>query len=434
MKFSFCTLRRRYDKLRSIFHGGINTLNAGRCLQKIMNLKPDPLKIPVMDSFRACLPVLLMLSTIFFINFLSRILLGPLLPAVELDLGIVHSQSGSLFFFISAGYFLGLAGSGFLSSVMNHRRIIISSCLVLSGTLLLIAMVSSLSVLSAALLLLGLASGIYLPSGVVTISTCVDPRNWGKAFAVHEAGPNLAFVVAPMFAKGILQWFSWRTAIGILGFVALCAGGVLSLRFKGGQLTGEAPHPLAIRALFIQPAFWITVVMFCLAISSTVGIYSMLPLYLVTERGLSPSEANTFVALSRIPTIATVFLAGSIIDRLGARTTMVLVFIYTGSMTIMLGMAPVTWISVAVFLQPLFAVCFFPAGFSMLSTIAPPQSRNIAVSLAIPIGFLAGGGLVPGVIGMLADAGMFSFGIIMVGVAIFMGCFVALLLQLERRN
>jgi NNP family nitrate/nitrite transporter-like MFS transporter len=418
-------------------------LKAGRYLQEIMKQTPDPQKttcyepgsLSPADSFRACLPVLLMLTTIFFINFLSRIILGPLLPNVEHDLGIDHTQSGGLFFFISAGYFLGLAGSGFLSSVISHRRTIISSCLVLGTTLLLIAVGSSFSVLSAALFLLGLATGIYLPSGIATISTCVDARIWGKAFAVHETAPNLAFVVAPLFAIGILQWFTWRTAIGILGFVALCAGCALSLlRFKGGQMTGEAPHPRAIRALFIQPAFWIMVILFCLGISSTVGLYSMLPLYLVTERGLSQSEANTFVSLSRIPTIATIFLAGLTIDRLGARKTMALVFLYTGFMTIMVGMASEAWISWAVFLQPLFAACFFPAGFSMLSAIAPPQSRNIAVSLAVPIGFLAGGGLVPSAIGMLADAGMFSFGIIMVGAAIFMGCFVALLLQVRSKN
>ena len=389
----------------------------------------EPSSFPSMNSFWACLPALLMLATIFFFNFLSRIILGPLLPAIENDLGIDHSQSGGLFFFISVGYCLGLAGSGFISSIINHRRTIFFSCLMLGGTLLLIASGTSLFVTSAALFLLGLTTGIYLPSGVATISTCVDARDWGKAFAVHETAPALAFVVAPLFAIGILQWFSWRIAMGILGVAALGAGCLFCLRFKGGQVAGVAPHPRAIQALFVQPAFWIMVVLFCLAISSTIGIYSMLPLYLVTERGFSPSEANSLVSLSRIPTIATVFLAGPIIDRLGARTTMVLIFIFTGSMTVMLGMASNAWISSAVFLQPLLAQCFYPAGFFMLSAISSPQSRNIAVSLAVPFGFLAGGGLVPSVIGMLADARMFSLGIIIVGVMIFMGCFVSLLLR-----
>ncbi len=387
-----------------------------------------------LNPFRNCLPILLMLTVIFFINFLSRIILGPLLPAVENDLHISHGQSGSFFIFISAGYFLGLVGSGFLSSAINHQRTIIFSCLMLSGTLVLIAVSSSFSLMNAALFLMGLATGVYLPSGVATISTCVDAQNWGKAFAVHETAPNLAFVIAPFFAIGILHWFAWRTALGVLGALALGAGCLMYLRIKGSRLRGEIPHPRAMRLLAAQPAFWIMVILFCLAISSTAGIYSMLPLYLVTDLGFTTLEANSLVALSRIPTIVIVFLAGPVIDRLGARTVMIIVFIYTGIMTAMLGMASTAWIPLVIFLQPLLSVCFFPAGFSMLSSITTPESRNLAVSLAVPIGFLAGGGGVPAIIGMLADAKLFSCGIIITGMAIFAGCFVAFQLAAEKNR
>jgi NNP family nitrate/nitrite transporter-like MFS transporter len=390
---------------------------------------PGPDTGPESTSFRTCLPALLILTTIFFFNFLSRIVMGPLLPDIEPDLGIDHSRSGGLFFFISAGYFLGLMGSGFISSRISHRWTIIWSCLVLGGTLLLISASTALSVMSAALFLLGMATGIYLPSGVATISNCVDSRQWGKAFSVHEIAPSLAFVVAPLFAITMLQWFSWRGSMGILGAAALGAGCLFYLKFKSGDSYGESPHPEAIKALIIQPAFWIMVFLGALAISSTVGVYTMLPLYLVTERGMGQSDANTLVSLSRIPAIATVLLAGPVIDRIGPRRTMSLVFIFTGLMTVTLGMASVSWISLAVCLQPLFAACFFPANFAMLSAIAPQQSRNIAVSLAVPIGFVVGGGVVPGVIGMLADAGMFSLAFIIVGAAIFTGSFVALLLD-----
>ena len=46
-----------------------------------------------MASFRSHIPALLFLTGIFFLNFLSRIILAPLLPAVETDLNI--GQEGS---------------------------------------------------------------------------------------------------------------------------------------------------------------------------------------------------------------------------------------------------------------------------------------------------------------------------------------------------
>ena len=51
---------------------------------------------------------LLLLTSIFFVNFLSRIILAPMMPRVESDLGISHAEGGSFFLLISTGYFITL--------------------------------------------------------------------------------------------------------------------------------------------------------------------------------------------------------------------------------------------------------------------------------------------------------------------------------------
>ena len=58
---------------------------------------------------------------------------------------------------------------------------------------------------------------------------------------------------------------------------------------------------------------------------------------------------------------------------------------------------------------------FFPAGFAALSLIVPAKSRNIAVSLIVPLAFVVGGGLVPVFIGFIGDMGSFAFGITICG-------------------
>lgn len=52
----------------------------------------------------------LFLVLLFLLNFISRIILAPLLRAIEKELGITHGQAGSLFFFVSLGYVMGDAG------------------------------------------------------------------------------------------------------------------------------------------------------------------------------------------------------------------------------------------------------------------------------------------------------------------------------------
>jgi hypothetical protein len=48
--------------------------------------------------FRLVIPSILFLTSIFFLNFISRIIWAPLMPAIEGDLGIGHGEAGSFFF------------------------------------------------------------------------------------------------------------------------------------------------------------------------------------------------------------------------------------------------------------------------------------------------------------------------------------------------
>ena len=373
---------------------------------------------------------LLFLTLIFFLNFISRIIPAPLLPVIERDMGLGHGEAGALFLLISLGYFSTLSGSGFVSSRLTHRRTIIVSCASLGAALLAVALSSSPWAVALGLLGLGMAAGLYLPSGIAAITSLVGPRHWGKALATHELAPNLSFVLAPLTAEVFLRWMPWRGVVALVGACALLACAAFARYGRGGDFAGEAPGFSSVRALAAIPSFWIMIVLFSLGISSTLGIYSMLPLYLVTERGLDQGWANTLVALSRVSTLGTAFLAGWITDWMGPRRTMAGVFAVTGVLTVLLGVAADSWLVLVIFLQPTLAVCFFPAGFAALSLISPPESRSLAVSLAVPLGFLTGAGVVPIGIGMMADAGSFALSFCLVGAVIAGGSSLSLLLKI----
>jgi NNP family nitrate/nitrite transporter-like MFS transporter len=375
-----------------------------------------------MVSFRSHIPSLLFLAGIFFLNFLSRIILAPLLPAVETDLHIGHGEAGGLFLLISLGYFGGLLGSGFVSSRITHRRTIITSSVALGGALIVVSLSHTLGGIRVGLILLGLAVGLYFPSGIATITSLVKARDWGKAIAIHELAPNVSFIAAPLVAEGFLLWCSWREGIVLIGVVAILAG-VAFLYFggKGGRFPGEAPSQKNLRLLFVQPGFWIIMALLSLAIGASMGIYTMLPLYLVAERGFERSWANQLVAFSRIAGPIFAFGAGWASDKLGPKRALVGVILATGVATVLLGMARGEWIVPLLFLQPTLAVCFFPAGFSALSLVGPPPVRNVAFSLAVPVGFLVGGGAVPAALGLMGEQGSFALGITLYGVLLLGG-------------
>ena len=79
------------------------------------------------ESFRSCFGRLFLLTLLFFMNFMARIVQAPLMPAIEKDLDITHAEAGSLFLTLSIGYFIGLMGSGFVSARITHRRTMVLS-------------------------------------------------------------------------------------------------------------------------------------------------------------------------------------------------------------------------------------------------------------------------------------------------------------------
>ncbi|MFO8163650.1 MAG: MFS transporter [Desulfatiglandales bacterium] len=380
-----------------------------------MNEKGSPLKSQIGP--------LLLMTGIFFLNFIARIILSPLMPAIELDLGIGHTEAGSLFLLISLGYFTSLIGSGFFSSEFTHRKAIIVSSLSIGIVLIAVSFSRTLWEIRIGCIVVGLAAGLYLPSGISTLTSLVRSEDWGKAIAIHELAPNISFLTAPLICEILLRWFTWRNILALLGLASVVIGILFSLLGKGGNFPGESPSPSNLKRLFREPSFWIMILFFSLGISGTLGIYAMLPIYLVSERGMTQSLANYLVAFSRISGLGMAFVSGIVTDKLGPRFTLGGVFLLSGFLTLLLGIIPGSWIVLIVFLQPLIAVCFFPPGFAALSRIGPPSVRNISVSLTVPFGFLVGGGAIPTVIGVFGDKGSFNLGIAVVGLVI-MGGFI----------
>ncbi len=286
----------------------------------------------------------------------------------------------------------------------------------LGGSLLAVSLSSTLLGIRSGLILIGLSAGLYLPSGIATLTDTVSSKHWGKAMALHELGPIVSFITAPLLAEGIMLWFSWRGVLAVVGVAAVVFGGVFTCFGRGGAFFGEAPSPKNLRFLLAIPSFWIMVVFFSMGLGASLGVYTMLPLYLVAEEGLERAWANTLVGLSRIAAAGVIFAAGWATDRIGPRRALGGAFLATGMATILLGLLHGVRILPVLFLQPPLSSSFFPAGFAALSQIGPTQIRNVAVALVIPMAYVISAGVIPAGIGILGDHGYFSLGFILLGI------------------
>jgi len=385
---------------------------------------------PGAASFRAQVRPVFFLAGLFFLNFAARIILSPLLPTIEKELAISHSQAGFFFFLSSGGYLVGLLASGVLTSRSSHRLAISASLAGVGIALLTIAAATSLWLIECGLMVLGFAAGFYLPSAIATITSLVDKRHWGKAIAIHELAPNLAFFATPFLAEIFLHWSSWRMGLGLLGVLSL-VGSLSFGRFgRGGDFPGESPGSNAFAVLARTPAFWLMMVLFGVGVSSTIGVYAMLPLYLVSQRNFDQSTANTLVAFSRSHGPMLGLLGGWASDKLGAKGTIIISLIFTGITTLLLGTLSGRALGAAVLVQPLVAVWFFPAAFAAIAMITPPSARNLAVAFSVPVGYIIGGGAIPTFIGIMGDAGSFATGFVVTGLLIAAGGLLSIRLRL----
>ena len=374
----------------------------------------------------------ILVTCVFLFNFLSRLILAPFLVHIEQGFNVSHTQAGGLFLFLSLGFSISLPASGFVAKWLQHRKTIILSGIGTGLTLLAASRAESLIWLKSCLFLMGTCVGLYLPSGISTITSVLTPNHWGKGLAIHEIAPNLSFILCPAIAAAVEGWLSWRTVFALLGIGALFMGLLFARLGRGGRFPGEAPNPAVLRQVLIKPQFWILLVLFSLAIGATFGTYSMLPLYLVSEHGLSREWANELVALSRVPCLGLVLLAGLFIDRLGARASIVFALCLTGALTVLLGVLQGIPLQATVLVQAIFAVFYFPAGFTVISSCFPTRLRNVAISFIIPSAAVFGTGIVPTLLGWFGDQKAFAAGFVIIGVLTLLGTGLVVFLQLER--
>ncbi len=353
-------------------------------------------------------PVLLLVA-IFYLTFVCRVALAPLLPVIEGDLGLGHGGAGSLFLFVAIGFTLGLFISGLISSWLTHRITILLAAFMAGVTMAAISQAPSLGAICAGLVLVGIFGGIYLPSGIATLTELVSQEHWGKAMAVHEVAPNLAFISAPLIAEVFLKFFSWRPSLALIGGLTFFSGLLFLLFGRGGKEKGKPPSLQTAYQMFRNPSFWLMALLMTIAIALSFGIYTMMPLFLVNEMEMSRSWANTIVALSRTLGFVSLFFSGFITDRFGPPKATIAFLAAAGGLTLLLGLVKGPSITpVMVFLQAASVACLFPVGFTAIALSFPTPTRSIAVAKIIMIAFLLGGGFVPLGIGYWAEAFSFS--------------------------
>jgi len=353
---------------------------------------------------------------LWFFNFSTRIIPSPVLPLIEDELMLSHARAGGLFTFLYAGYAFSLLMVGSMAPKVGYKRCIICGFLCSSSALFIVQYTYSYWELALLFLLIGLGCGVYLPSIMPMITETFSREHWGKAIGIHDSAASLSILFMPLYISIGLNFFPWRRLLLFLciaSMVVVLLFWIFSMEPRREKVAGRyaATEVLKKKALWYMMPLWIVAAACCL------GIYSIIPLFLVRERGLPLDLANTVFGISRLGGIVVSITAGFLVDRLGVLRMLFWTLFLTGLSTAGLAMArPFNPLVGALFFQATVALGFFPVGLATISKLTTSSERSMAMGVVISMGVIFGLGVAPYLLGTIADRVNFQTGILLLGI------------------
>jgi len=338
-----------------------------------------------------------------------------LMPAIEDALTINHAMAGGLCLSFFIGSTLSVLAGGFLALRIGYKQVILGCFLILWIGFSALGFVRSYHLFIVMSFLLGLGSGLYIPCGIPLLTGVMPKDHWGKTISIHETAAGGAVMTMPFLVALALSFMTWHTIFWVMGGVCLAAGLLLFL-FSPDPRPSEEKRSNGT-GLLRQKQFWMLLIVFTTCGIASMGIYNIVPLFLVKEKGLAMGAANTLFGISRIGGFLAMILAGWMLDRFNAHKIFMVIVFVTGLSTMGTALADNYHLLITMLvIQATFSVVFFPVGLTVVSRITTQRERGIFTGIAMGVAGIAGPGISPVILGAVADAHSFAIGILAVGI------------------
>jgi NNP family nitrate/nitrite transporter-like MFS transporter len=365
--------------------------------------------------------LLLIFWSLWFLNFSTRMSLSPLLPLIEDELAITHALAGSLFLYLYVGFTISGLMSGWISKYIGYKRSIIYSFLGLAFVLICLRYAETFHDFSTCSFFIGITTGIYFPCAVPLITSIFSRDNWGKAIGFHETAASSSLFIIPILVAFALRFYHWKS------FFIILSGACLMVIILFHVFTPD-PHPQQERrsryfGVLRRKDFWIVTIIWTISAMTSAGIFSVIPLFLVKERGIQLELANTIFGLSRIGGLLATLLVGFVLDRYAFKKILFIILFITGLSTIGMALAQVFWLLVGMLIiQATVSVAFFPSAIMAISKITRLEERSTFMGMTMAISAICGVGFTPVALGAVADRWNFQIGILVLGVIATLSC------------
>jgi predicted MFS family arabinose efflux permease len=330
---------------------------------------------------------------------LARYGYGLLLPdlraALELDsatLGLIGS--GSI-----AAYLLATAVTGAIAARVCARTLVVAGGALAVAGMATVAAAGSAAALAVGILVAGAASGVVLPPFADAVEQLLPPGGRARGMAIISSGTGWGVLVSVPIALAVGA--DWR-----LAWVAFAALALLGTMWAARALGGERIPTTAVDRL--RPGWFVCprsgpLLAGALLIGLGSSVYWTFAVDLVaSEGGASPQAARLVLALVGAASLAGA-VSGDLVQRIGARATVVAGSLALATSLVLLAAAPGSWPAVVP------SAILFGASYNVLLAVDVVWSAQVyagrpATGLAAVMFVLATGLLIgPAAAGVMAS-------------------------------
>lgn len=355
-----------------------------------------------------------LLSFNFGVVFFDRNALSFLSPFIQPELGLSNAQLGLFASALSLSWALAGLFMGWVSDKLGRRKILlVVATIVFSLASVLSGLAGSFLSLLGARLLMGVAEGGIMPISQTLIAAEVAHERRGLAQGLTQNfGANLiANFLGPIVIVAIATSVGWRNAFFVSALPGFLSAVLIALFVREPRpspaLVSAPKQRVAIGPLLRDRTMLLCIVISTLLVADFVVFMTFTPVYLVTVRGISPTNMGFIMSVFGLASIAVAFLVPGSSDRFGRKPVAIIASLV--GLVLPLGVLASAGSAAGPIVASFAIGCCITGVFPLAMATIPSESvrpEQMATALALTMGIseVLGGVLAPYFAGKIADA------------------------------
>ncbi len=390
--------------------------------------------------------LLALIGTGHFFSHFYLIVLPPLFPLLEAELGVGYAALGLLLSLPNLASMVLQIPVGFLVDRFGARRPLVIGLIVMGGAVAAAGVVPGYGALMVFAVLMGVGNSVFHPADYAILAARIEPGRLGRAFSLHTFAGNLGWAVAPAIVIFLAAWWSWQVALIITGLCGVATALVILTQGQELETPGTAQRAAAKGAtpaatkpapgtpkqgglglLLSAPMLLLFAYMMMSSIASG-GLNGFTVTALVELHAADLVTANVALTALLAASAAGVLAGGVLADRIQRHDLIISAgFIVAAGVLVIVGLIslPLAAIIVAMTVVGLARGAIQPSRDMMVRNIAPEGQVGMVFGF-VTTGMNVGGALAPVFFGWLIDAGYEAWVFIFAAFAMLLALLAAL--------